>query len=124
VQFWMFLVGFCAFLEVPRGIVHIWEFLIGLCTFWKFIMGFCDICEKSYIIIMIWLSSNEGHLRQTNVTIRLLRINLGRVTLIFVNTGWRFELVVASDSRNQSVCMLKKVKGWNGYVYSFAMRKF
>jgi hypothetical protein len=23
VQFWMFLVGFCAFLEVPRGIVHI-----------------------------------------------------------------------------------------------------
>jgi hypothetical protein len=28
---------------------------------------------------MIWLSPNEGHLRQTNVTIRLLRIKLCRV---------------------------------------------
>ena len=56
---------------------------------------------------MIWLSSNEGHLLQTNVTIRLPRINLGRVTQIFVITGWRFELIAVSDSRNQSVCMLQ-----------------
>jgi hypothetical protein len=74
---------------------------------------------------MLWLSSNEGYLRQTYVTIRLLRINLGRVTRIFVITGWGFELVAASDSRNQSVCMLQKhvfyrenVKGWNGHVYA------
>ena len=33
---------------------------------------------------MIWLSPNEGHLRQTNVAIR---INLGRVTRICVITG-------------------------------------
>ena len=33
---------------------------------------------------MIWLSPNEGHLRQTNVTISLLRINLCRVTWIYV----------------------------------------
>ena len=33
---------------------------------------------------MIWLSPNEGHLRQTNVTICLLRINLCRVTRIYV----------------------------------------
>jgi hypothetical protein len=74
---------------------------------------------------MIWLSPNEGHLRQINATIRLLRINLGSVTRIFVITGWRFELVAASDRCNQSVCMLQKhvfcrekVKGWNGHVYS------
>ena len=36
---------------------------------------------------MIWLSPNERHLRQTNVTIHLLRINLGRVTRIFMITG-------------------------------------
>ena len=36
---------------------------------------------------MIWLSPNEGHLRQTNVTIHLLRIKLGRVTQIFMITG-------------------------------------
>ena len=36
---------------------------------------------------MIWLSPNKGHLRHTNVTIRLLRINLSRVTPIFVITG-------------------------------------
>jgi len=75
---------------------------------------------------MFWLSPNEGHLRETNVTIRLLRINLGRVNRIFVITGWSFELVAASDSRNQSVCMLQKhvfcrekVIGWNGHVYAF-----
>jgi hypothetical protein len=73
---------------------------------------------------MIWLSPNEGHLHQTNVTIRLLRINLGHVTRIFVITGWRFELVAASDRCNQSVCMLQKllfrrekVKESNGHVY-------
>ena len=73
---------------------------------------------------MIWLSPNEGHLHQTNVTIHLLRINLSRVTRIFI-TGWRFQLVAASDNRNQSVCMLQKhvfcrekVKGWNGHVYA------
>ena len=71
---------------------------------------------------MIWLSSNEGHLRQTNVTIR---INLGHVTRICVITGWHFELVAANDRCNQSVCMLlkhvfcrEKVKGWNGHVYA------
>jgi hypothetical protein len=70
---------------------------------------------------MIWLSPNEGHLRQTNVTIHLL----GRVTRIFVIKGWRFEMVAASDSRNQSACMLQKhifcrqkVKGWNEHVYA------
>ena len=64
---------------------------------------------------MIWLSPNEGHLRQTNVTIRLLRIKLCRVY-----PDIRFEMVAASDSCNQSVCMLQKhvfcrekVKGWN-----------
>ena len=74
---------------------------------------------------MIWLSPNEGHLRQTNVTIHLLCINLGCVTRIFMITGWRFQLVAASDNRNQSVCMLQKhvfcrekVKGWNGHVYT------
>ena len=36
---------------------------------------------------MIWLSPNEGHLRQINATIRLLRIKLGSVTRIFVITG-------------------------------------
>jgi hypothetical protein len=41
----------------------------------------------TYHIKMIWLSPNEGHLHQTNVTIRLLRINLGRVTRIFVMKG-------------------------------------
>jgi hypothetical protein len=41
-----------------------------------------NICEKSYIK-RIWLSPNEGHLRQTNVTIHLL----GRVTRIFVIKG-------------------------------------
>ena len=74
---------------------------------------------------MIWLSPNEGHLRQTNVMIHLLCINLGCVTRIFMITGWRFQLVAASDNRNQSVCMLQKhvfcrekVKGWNGHVYA------
>ena len=74
---------------------------------------------------MIWLSSNEGHLRQRNVTIRLLRINLGRVTRIFVITEWRVELVAPSNSRNHSVYMLQKhvfcrekVKGWNGHMYA------
>jgi hypothetical protein len=66
---------------------------------------------------MIWLSPNEGHLRQTNVTIRLLRINLGRVTRIFVITGWCFELVAASDCRIQSVYMLQNTyfveRKWN-----------
>ena len=56
---------------------------------------------------MIWLSSNEGHLRKRNVTIRLLHINLGRVTRIFVITGWRVELVAPSNSRNHSVYMLQ-----------------
>ena len=80
---------------------------------------------------MIWLSPNEGHLRQTNVTIRLLRINLCRVTRIFVITGWRFELFAASDCLNQSVCMLQKhvicrekVKGWNGHVYALPWGNF
>ena len=83
------------------------------------------MCKKSYHIKMIWLSPNEGHLHQTNVTIRLLRINLGRVTRIFVMKGWRFEMVAASDGHNQSVCMLQKhvfcrqkVKEWNEHVYS------
>jgi hypothetical protein len=117
VQFWKFLVGLFAILEVPHGIVHIWEFHMGLCTFWKFLMGFCAlfevICEKSYHIKMIWLSPNEGHLLQTNVTIRLLRINLGRVTRIFVITGWGFELVaVAKHTRVHFIlsCFLCRIR--------------
>ena len=46
---------------------------------------------------------------------------------LFVITGWRFELVAANESRNQSVCMLQKhvfcrekVKKWNGHVYACA----
>jgi hypothetical protein len=33
VHFWKFLVEFCAFLEVTRGIVYILEVLPGICAF-------------------------------------------------------------------------------------------
>jgi hypothetical protein len=75
VHFWKFLISFCAFLEVPHGILCIF----GISS-WQSIH---NKCEKSYIK-MIWLSPNEGHLRQTNVTIHLLRINLDRVTRILM----------------------------------------
>jgi hypothetical protein len=44
---WKFFLGFCAFLEVPRGIVYIREFLVGLCTFWKLLLGFCRGTSKN-----------------------------------------------------------------------------
>ena len=50
--------GFCTFLEVPRRIVHISEFLMGLCTFRKFLMGFCALFEVNHGILCIFGSSS------------------------------------------------------------------
>jgi hypothetical protein len=39
------LVGFCAYLEVPHGI---------LCIFWKFFVGFCAFLEVLHVIFCIF----------------------------------------------------------------------
>jgi hypothetical protein len=51
VPFWKFLMGFCAFLEDPGGVLCIfgsssWDFT----HFWKFLVGFCAFqkCTKSH----------------------------------------------------------------------------
>ena len=65
--FWNFLVGFCASLEDPRGILCIfshgilcifgsssWDFVY----FWKFLMGFCVFLEVPHGMLCIFESSS------------------------------------------------------------------
>jgi hypothetical protein len=49
VHIWKFLMGFCAFLEVPRGI---------LCILGKFFNGFCAYLEVRRGILCIFRSSS------------------------------------------------------------------
>jgi hypothetical protein len=46
--------GFFTFLEVPHRIVHISEFLMGLCTFWKFLLGYGALFEVNHGILCIF----------------------------------------------------------------------
>jgi hypothetical protein len=74
---WKFLMGFCAYLRVPHGIVYILELPRGiLCIigrsswdfvhilswdfvyFWKFLMGFCVFLEVPHGILCIFGSSS------------------------------------------------------------------
>jgi hypothetical protein len=88
VQFWKFLVGFCAFLEVPRRIVHIWEILMRWCTSWKFIMGFCALFEVNHGILCIFGRSSSDRCNQSVCMLQ------------------------------KHVFCREKVKGWNGHVYA------
>ena len=77
VHFWKFLMGFCAFLEVPHWMfyifgsssldfVHFWKFFMGflevphgiLCICWKFLIRFCIFLEVPHWILCIFGSSS------------------------------------------------------------------
>jgi hypothetical protein len=102
------------FLEVPNVILcsfgsSSWDFV----HFWKLLVGLCIFENSSWDCVHFGSSSWDF-------------VHFWKFYISFC-AGWRFELFVASDSRNQSVCMLQKhvfcrekVKGWNGHVCDLA----
>ena len=137
-HFWKILVGFCAYLEVPRGIlcivvsfsynvVHFWKFLVGFCAFLEFPHGKAYTCSFHPFTFCLqnmcfcnmhadWLQLSLAAKRHSLITnIRVTRPRLMRRRRIVTFVWWR----CPSLGLSQIILMI-----WYDFLQMFYLKNF